>query len=164
MIVRDGQRGLLVAAIGDVDLQEDRLALAAVSRKAPIMRSSLSLGWLIVTNPSAQPPTQAAVAALTAAPIRGGGVSGSVHSRARSTWTRPSVGHRLAGEQGAHDVDAFAQARVAHRLLGPAIAGDVLVHRFAAAERDPEPPGKHLGERRRGLRDDRRVIALARAR
>ena len=53
------------------------------------MRSSLSLGWLIVTNPSAQPPTQAAVAALTAAPIRGGGVSGSVHSRARSTRTRP---------------------------------------------------------------------------
>ena len=43
----------------------------------------------MVASPSAQPPTHPAVSTLTAAPINGGGVSGRVQIRARSTVIRP---------------------------------------------------------------------------
>ena len=70
------------------------------------------------------------------------------------------MAHGLASEQCAHDVDALAQTGVPHRLRGPTFASDVLVHRFAAAERDPEASGKHLGQRGRCLCDDRGVVTL----
>jgi hypothetical protein len=60
------------------------------SRKAEIIRSSFSRGWLTVARPSAHPPAIAAVSTLTAGPISGGGSAGSVKSFARSTRTRPS--------------------------------------------------------------------------
>ena len=44
----------------------------------------------MVISPSAQPPAQPAVSTLTAVASSGGGSAGSVHSRARSTVTRPS--------------------------------------------------------------------------
>ena len=53
------------------------------------------------------------------------------------------------------------QAGVAHRLVRPASTGDVLVRRLARAEGDPQPAGVHLQQRRHGLGDDRRVVALA---
>ena len=73
----------------------------------------------------------------------------------------PVVRDLLAREQRAHDVDALAQPGVARRLVRPALARDVLVGGLAAAERDPQPPREHLADRRRRLRDDRRVVALA---
>ena len=45
---------------------------------------------MTVASPSAHSPPQRAVGSLTAAHSSGGGVSGSVHSRARSTVTSPS--------------------------------------------------------------------------
>ena len=53
------------------------------------MRRSCSTGALTVASPSAHAAAQRAVASLTAAPISGGGRSGSVHRRARSTTTCP---------------------------------------------------------------------------
>ena len=67
----------------------------------------------------------------------------------------------LAGEQGADHVDALAQARVALSLGGPALAGDVLVGRLAAAQRHPQAAREHLAQGGSGLSDDRRVVALA---
>ena len=67
-----------------------RLPSPPLSRKAAIMRSSFSRGWLTVTRPSAHVATQAAVSSLIAGPIRAGGSAGRVHRRARSTRTRPS--------------------------------------------------------------------------
>ena len=73
----------------------------------------------------------------------------------------PVVGDLFAGEQGPHDLHALGQAGGAHRLVRPAITGDVLVRRFAGAEGDPQPAGVHLQQGRHGLGDDRRVVALA---
>ena len=72
------------------------------------------------------------------------------------------VGDLLAGEQGTHHGDALLEAAGAGGLVRPRCAGDVLVGVLAGAERDPQPAGEHLGERRRGLRDERRVVALPR--
>ena len=72
----------------------------------------------------------------------------------------PVVRDLLAAEERAHDVHALAQARRAVLLRRPALAGDVLVGRLAGAQRDPQAFGEHLAQRRRGLGDDRRVIAL----
>jgi uncharacterized protein (DUF1330 family) len=66
----------------------------------------------------------------------------------------------LAGEQRTDDVDALAQPRVADPLVRPWPAGDVLVRVLAGAERDLQAPRVQLAQRRRGLRDDRRVVAL----
>jgi hypothetical protein len=70
--------------------------------------------------------------------------------------------HDLACEQGPHDVHALAQPCVPLGLRRPRLAGDVLVGRLAGAERDPQAPREQLAQRRRGLGDDRRVIALTR--
>ena len=133
-----------------------------LERNAAIISSSLARGWLTVARPSAHSPTQ----------------RGRVHADRRPDQRRrlrrqrvqlgpvdphqPVVRDRLAGEQRAHDLDALAQAGVAGGLVGPRVAGDVLVGRLAGAERDPQPPGEHLAQRGRGLGDDRRVVALAR--
>ncbi len=50
---------------------------------------NFSAGALTVIRPSAHSAHQAAVSGLTAAPISNGGSSGNVHTRARSTTTRP---------------------------------------------------------------------------
>ena len=70
--------------------------------------------------------------------------------------------HGFAGQQPAHDLGALAQTGVAGRLVGPVLAGDVLVEELAAAERDPgEAAGKHLPEGADRLGQDRRVVAPA---
>ena len=131
-----------------------------LSRKAATTRSSCSRGWWIVTSPSAQPPTQ-----------RGGlGAHGGADQRRRLGRQRPEacavdaheavVVDHLAGEQRAHHVDALPQAGVARALVGPGVAGDVLVRELAGAERHPEPAREHLGQRGRRLGDHRRVVAL----
>ena len=74
---------------------------------------------------------------------------------------QPVVADLLAGEQGAHHRDALGETLVADVLGGPTVAGDVLVGGLAGSEGHPEPAREHLGERRRGLGDDRRVVALA---
>ena len=66
----------------------------------------------------------------------------------------------LAGEQPPDDVDAFDEALVANLLARPDFSGDPFVGRLARSERRPEPAREHLRERRDGLRDDRRVVAL----
>ena len=103
-------------------------------------------------------------------PAGGVGADGSGDQRRRHLGQGPQPGaidgdeavvaDLLAGEQRTHDVDALAQTRVADVFARPAIAGDVLVGRLASAERDPEAPWVHRGERGSGLRDDRRVVTL----
>jgi hypothetical protein len=56
---------------------------------ASIIRRRCSTGALTVASPSAHVPPHAAVCSLTAAHSSGGGVSGRVHKRARSTSTSP---------------------------------------------------------------------------
>ena len=67
----------------------------------------------------------------------------------------------LAGQQRADDVDALAQPGVAELLARPDVPGDVLVHRLAGAEGDPEPAGEHRAEGGDRLGDDHRVVPLA---
>src|SRR5690606_16996570 len=74
----------------------------------------------------------------------------------------PPVGDLLPGVEPADDLDALLEPLLALVLADPLRPGDVLVHVLAGAEGHPEPAGEHLGERRGGLRDDRRVVALAR--
>src|SRR5687768_11052123 len=64
--------------------------------------------------------------------------------------------------EGADHVDALLKPGGADVLAGPGITGDVLVGRLSGPERGPEPAGEHRGQRRRRLRDDRRVVALTR--
>ena len=66
----------------------------------------------------------------------------------------------LAGQQPSDDVDAFDEALVANLLARPHFSGDPLVGRLTRPERCPEPTREHLRQRRDGLRDDRRVVAL----
>jgi hypothetical protein len=75
---------------------------------------------------------------------------------------QPVVGDLLPGQQGPDDRHAFTEPGVADVLAGPSVAGDVLVHRLATAQRHPEPAGEHRPEGRGRLGDDRRVVALAR--
>ena len=70
------------------------------------------------------------------------------------------VGHLLAAQQRADDIDALEQAGVSVGLGRPRVAGDVLVERLAGAEGRPEAPREQLAERRDRLGDDRRVVAL----
>jgi hypothetical protein len=69
---------------------------------------------------------------------------------------------RFTPEQGPDDVGALAKPCVALCLLGPGQTGDVLVQALTAAEREPEATGKHLAQGRGGLRQDGRMIAVAR--
>src|SRR4051812_4245000 len=71
---------------------------------------------------------------------------------------------RLAAEQGSDDGCTFAQARIALRLFGPRQAGHVLVEALAAAQRQPEALRKHFAQRCGRLRQDGRMIAVARRR
>ena len=89
LIMGDRQRLLLRRGPGTCTWRYAGLPTPPPSRNAPITRSSAEGSWLTVTRPSAQPPTKAAVSAVTAAPISGGGVSGNVHNRARSTSINP---------------------------------------------------------------------------
>jgi hypothetical protein len=67
----------------------------------------------------------------------------------------------FAGEQPTNDVDALAQALVAHLLAGPDRTRDPLVGCLSRAERGPEAAGEHLRERRDRLCRDDRVVALS---
>src|SRR4028119_2496771 len=71
------------------------------------------------------------------------------------------MGHGLAPQQGADDVGAFLQTRVALRLLGPSNTRQILVEPLAAAESEPEPTGKHLAQGGGTLGQDGRMVAVA---
>ena len=138
----------------------DRLALAAALAEGREHALEL-LARLIDGDQSVGP---------AAAPARRLGADRGADQRRRLGGQRPQaravdsdeavVVDLLAGEQRAHDLHALAQARVALGLGRPALAGHVLVGRLARAQRDPQPPGEHLAERRDRLGDDRRVVAL----
>ena len=99
-----------------------------------------------------------------AAPISGGGSSGQGPQPGPVDRDQPVMADRLARQQGPDDLDALAQPGVAQFLARPAVAGDVLVGGLAAAEGHPEPAREHRAQRADRLGDDRRVVALARAR
>ena len=122
-----------------------------------------STGALTVASPSAHSPPQRAVASLDrrAQQRRRCRPAASTAVRGRRR-RRPSWRDLLAGEQRPHHVHALAQPRGPHVLRRPALARDVLVGGFAGPERDPQPLGEHLGQRRGRLGDDRGVVALSR--
>src|SRR5688500_3831989 len=68
----------------------------------------------------------------------------------------------LPGKERAHDIDALGKHGVPLGLLRPGHARYRLVDRLAAAERQPEAAGEHLGQCRRPLRQHRGVIAVSR--
>ena len=128
-------------------------------RRAPAR--SVSRGWLIVISPSAQlrqptrpslgsPPRRAAAAAPAAA---------STAARGRPctspSWstTSPANSARMTSTHS-----RSRALRIALRGHGSPVMCSL--ENFARAERDPEPPREHLRERRGGLGDDRRVVAL----
>src|SRR5687767_6345313 len=67
---------------------------------------------------------------------------------------------RLSAPERTHYLDTFEEASVPLRLWRPSLPRDVLVERLTAAGRDPEAAREHLGEGRRRLRNDRRVVAV----
>ena len=69
----------------------------------------------------------------------------------------------VAGEQLVDDLDGLEHHRAADRHLRPDPADDVLVERLAGAQAQVEPARIHGPEGRRGMGDDRRVVAEARA-
>ena len=163
LVVRDAERLLLAVRPAEVDLEVDGLALAAALPEGA--DHTLERGAGLVDRHQPVGPLAAPARRLLA------------HRRAdqvrRVRWKRPQtrpvdadepvVVHGLAGEQRAHDVHALAQARVPLGLRRPPVAGDVLVRCLAGSERDPEPAREQLAERGGRLRDDRRVVALARS-
>jgi hypothetical protein len=62
----------------------------------------------------------------------------------------------------AHDGDRCFQARMPRFPGRPRVAGDRFVERLTAADRQPEAPRVHLGQRGCCLRDDRRMVPLSR--
>ena len=114
----------------------DPLALAAVLRERATTRSSLSRGWLTVTQAVGPAGRPAAVSTLTAGRSarrlgRQGPEPGAVDTHAAVV-----VDH-LAREQRPDHVHALAQPRVALRLRRPAVARDVLV------DASPVPSATH---------------------
>ena len=74
-----------------------------------------------------------------------GGTAGRSHSRARSTVTSPSWLTSSPSRSRRMTDTHSSRRRVRTSLRGQPVAGDVLVAGLAAAERDPEPAGEHLG-------------------
>ena len=112
-------------------------------------RRSWSSGWTMVMSPSAHAATRAALSTDTTGASSFGCCSGQVPEPGPVDGDEAVVADLLAGEQAPDDVDALVEPLVAQLLAGPAVAGDVLVARLAAAERHPEPTLEHL---RRGSR------------
>src|SRR5918995_4899613 len=79
------------------------------------------------------------------------GVEASVLDRVERAMV--ALGASLPEE--AHDLDGFLQHLLAHVSLWPAITGDVLVQRFAAANAEKESTRHHRGRGGRRLGDDR---------
>ena len=162
LVVGDVERGLVVVGPRQVHLQHERPAAAgaAVGVDRPLAGRRAAAG----RSPGRRPTTaaQAAVAGLTAAAMSGGGTSGSVQTRARSTVTSPSWLTSSPACRRRMTSTHSPQAGVADVLARPDVAGDVLVGRLAGAERRPEAARVHRRQRRHGLRDDRRVVALPR--
>ena len=77
-----------------------------------------------------------------------------------STWTRPWW-VTSSPAKSARMTSTHSRSRAARVALRPAVAGDVLVDASPEPRRDPQPAREHLAERRRRLREDRRVVALA---
>ena len=139
------QRLLVVRAQRQVHLDSTGLPSPPPSRNASSTRSSISRGWLIVISPSAQPPHAARPSpadrgADRAAAARRAGVQ----SRARSTATSPSWSTSRRASS-ARITSTHSRSRALRAAFArPALAGDVLVRRLAAAERDPESAGEQL--------------------
>jgi hypothetical protein len=160
--VGDPQRLVVVGRPGDVDLQDHRLALpAALAERGDDALQALAR--LVDRRQAVRPAPD---------PARGLGRHRGAHERRRLGGQRPQpapvdvdeavVGDLLPASIARMTCDALGQARVALGLGRPAGARDVLVGRLPRPEADPQAPGEHLGERRHGLGDDRRVVALAR--
>src|SRR5579859_872148 len=71
-----------------------------------------------------------------------------------------SVARLFAGKELFDDLDGLHHAFKAHRRVGPFSAHDMLVEGLARADAQPEATGIHSSQRRGGLRDDGRVIAI----
>jgi hypothetical protein len=143
-------------------LQDHRLALAAATAKS--------------VDHAAQPPglglNRQKPIGPAADPFRRGLADGGAVQLRRNGRQRIKPGidrvdttamrHGLACQQGADDRDAFAEPGVAFGLLRPGQTGHVLVDAFAAAKGKPEALREHFGQGGSSLRDDGRMIAIAR--
>ena len=133
---------------------------AGIRRTPPRPFSSMSGGCATVARPSAHPATHAAVSAVTAAPRSGGGAqAGSRRARDAPSISPLRETSRPASSSRMTSTDCLEPARSVG-LRRPFVAGHVLVHGLAAAERRPESTGEHLLEGRDRLRADHRVIPL----
>src|SRR5205823_11893756 len=65
----------------------------------------------------------------------------------------------LAAEELVDDLDGLEEHRRADADLRPLPPDDVLVERLAGPETEPEPTREHRAQRRRGVGDDRGVVA-----
>ena len=127
------------------------------------MSFSFPGGWFTVTSPSAQAAARRAVSTLTAGAMSGGLVSGTSQIRACSTVTSPwCVTSSPAWSRRMMSTHSSSR-RCRVSFGGHGLAGDVLVHVLAAARGHPEAAGKHVRQGGRGVRDDGRVVPLARA-
>jgi hypothetical protein len=160
LVVGDGQRGVVVPCVRQVHL-EHRPAPApgvAVGGEEPPQH----VGRLVDRDDAVRPLRRPCCGFLG----DGRSEEGRGFLRQRPDPRPVHVHEALVADlltpvQRPDHVDALAQTGVAHVLAGPPVAGDVLVGRLARAERHPEPPREHRGQRGRGLGDDRRVVALA---
>jgi hypothetical protein len=66
-----------------------------------------------------------------------------------------TMGHRLTGQEGADDVGRLLEPGIAFGLVGPGLAGNVLVDRLAAAQ----SAGIHLAQCCSDLGEHRRIVA-----
>ena len=160
LVVGDGEGPVRVGVAGQVHLQRELAAAAGVPVRADHLAE---LVVRLVHRDQAVGPLGAGAGRRHA--DRGadqGGLDLGQRPQPRPVDVdQPVVADLLAGQQRPDDVDALPQPRVAQLLARPALPGDVLVGRLAAAERDPEPAGEHRAERGDRLGDDRRVVALA---
>src|SRR5690606_38929496 len=162
LLERAVARGGLVGRPRQLDLQAHRLALPAALAEG--VDELVQLVARLRHGDQAVGPG--------AGPARGLRAEGGGEQRRRCVWqaVEPGAVHDyfaevadlLAAPQRAHHLGRLAQARVAAVLGRPGLAGDALVERFAAADRQPEAVAVHHGEGRRRLRDHRRVVAAAR--
>src|SRR5688500_10787677 len=155
LLVRTPQRLGIFARVRDLCLEDDRLALPA-SFTERFDHGSELLRRLTDSQQAVRPR------GAPAGCRRGDGRDKEAYRLdGSSVEARIDHGHqtamrdRLALPQGAHDVDALAETRVAFGLRRPRGSSDVLVERFAAADGQPEPAGEHLTEGRGRLGDDR---------
>ena len=149
----------------EVHLDRDRLALAAVLAEGgqhplEVLARLVDRDQPVRPLRRRRPPSRRDTAVASS----GGGSAGRVHSFARSTVTSPSWS-TTSPANSARMTSTHSRSRALRTALPrPRLARDVLVGELARAERDLQAAREHLRQRGGGLGDDRRVVALARAR